>query len=567
MINELAVKDDVILRTILKTVLESGEGVIIQLGPVTGGDFSVGDVITGGQSGATGIITALGSGWIEVAVTSGSFLLKETIGNTGAVTAEVVAIGLRTGRAVLRQVYYNIYLDGIRVTDRLTGASVTYSQEASRIHNSVTLESTDEWLYHRSKPDGSAASRLTVQVGSREMYFLIEEREGDEQNFTITGRSLTATEDTPYKEAETWRYDDATPASAIAGDMAGGRPLVWQAVDWSVPSGYEFEGTGVQGIIELAGEVGAVVRSNDAGEFVVRPTFSVRPVKLSGADPDVSFDREESLFELGYAETPGTGHNAVTVYGHSPNTSAPDVEVEEPEDGTRDVGDTAYVRVYWPGEPPIDAQRYLTDGVFAGFPKTAEREIEEIIEFHDGNASASKPIHELISLTWLGDEPPGYNWEAGSRELSLAGVDEDIISTQYKAAEIKYKTRYWRYEVWEAEVARVILALEIPKAYDTTVRAVIDDGDKELEDIEAPLLTTQEAALARAMMELDSVRYLERRLTISTPYDDRAVDGNIAHLDDGRLSLNGNSQIFGARIVFDGPMVTQELECVGWDMN
>ena len=89
-------------------------------------------------------------------------------------------------------------------------------------------------------------------------------------------------------------------------------------------------------------------------------------------------------------------------------------------------------------------------------------------------------------------------------------------------------------------------------------------GNKELEDIEAPLLTTQEAALARAMMELDSVRYLERRLTTKTPYDDRAIDGNIANLDDGRLSLNGNSLIVGARTVFDGPMVTQELECVGW---
>ena len=564
LIQELAAKDDVILRMVLKTVLESGEGVIIQLGPVTGGEFIVGDTVAGGQSGATGIIADLGPGWIEVAVTGGAFSLKETINNGGVVTAEIVAIGRRTGQAVLRQVYYNIYLDGIRVTDRLTGASVDYHQDST--HNQVSLESADEWLYQRSRPDGSGDNRITVQVGSREMYFLIEERSGGEQGFTLTGRSLTAIEDTPYKETETWRYDDAALASAIAEDMAGGRPLDWLAADWAVPGGFEFEGTGVQGIIKLADEVGAVVRSNDAGEFVVRPKFPVRPVHLPGAVPNVSFDREESLLELSYTETPGTGHNAVTVYGHSPNTSAPDVEVEEPEDGTRDVGDTAFVRVYWPGEPPKGMQRYLTDGVLVGLPKTAEREIEEIIEFHDGTASASKPKHELISLTWLGEEPPGYNWEDGSRELSLTGVDDDVISTQYKAAEIKYKTRYWRYEVREASVARVILVLEIPKAYDTTVRAVIDDGNKELDDIEAPLLTTQEAALARAMMELDSVRYLERRLTIKTPYDDRAIDGNIANLDDGRLSLNGNSLIVGARTVFDGPMVTQELECLGWDV-
>ena len=573
LIQELAAKDDVILRMVLKTVLESGEGVIIQLGPASGGEFIVGDVVTGGQSGAEGVITDLGAGWIDVAVTSGAFSLKETISNGGAVTAETTALGQRTGNAILRQVYYNIYLDGIRVTDRLTGASVDYSQNST--HNQVTLESCDEWLYHRSKPDGSAASRITVQVGSRELYFLIEERSGDEQGFTITGRSLTAMEDDLYKEAETWRYDNPTLASSIAEDMAGGRPLDWLAVDWAVPGGFEFEGTGVQGIIKLAEEVGAVVRSNDAGEFVVRPKFPVRPVHLPAADPDVSFDREESLLELSYTEKPGTGHNAITVYGYSPNTSAPDVEVEEPEDGTRDVGDTAYVRVYWPAEPPEDqpkgTKRYLTDGKLTDQPVQAEREIEEIIEFHDGTASASKPVQELLSFEWLGEEPDvvddtKYIHVAGSKEFSLKGVVEELIATQYKVARIKYKTRYWRYEVREASVDRVILALEIPKAFDTTVRAVIDDGDKELEDIEAPLLTTQEAALARAMMELDSVRYPENRLTIGTPYDNQAIDGNIAHLDDGRLSLYGNALIVGAKITFDGPMVTQELELVNYEI-
>ena len=45
----------------------------------------------------------------------------------------------------------------------------------------------------------------------------------------------------------------------------------------------------------------------------------------------------------------------------------------------------------------------MTDGVdWTGLPKTAEREIEEIIEFHDGTASASKPVHELISFDLAG---------------------------------------------------------------------------------------------------------------------------------------------------------------------
>ena len=561
---ELAARDDVRLRSIIKNVLESGAGATMQLGPSTGGEFSLGDAITGGSSGATGTIIDLGTGWIEVIVPSGSFLLKETISNAGGAEAEIAALGLRTGKAVLRQVYYNIYLDGVRITDRLTAASVDNHQDST--HNLVSLESSDEWLYHRSRPDGSAVGRITVQVGSREMYFLVEERRGDELGFTITGRSLTAAEDAPFRESETWRYDDDSLAGDMAGDMAGTRPLIWQTVNWVVPHDFEFEGTGVQGIIKLAAEVGAVVRSNDAGEFVVRPRYPVRPVQLPAVEPDVSYDREESLLELDYTETPGSGHNAVTVYGHSPKISPPDVEVEDPEDGTRDVGDIACVRVYWPEAPPEGMQRYLTGGLLAGLPRQAEREIEEIIEFHDGNALSSKPVHELISLTWLGDEPPGFNWDPGSKELSLTGVDDEIISTQYKAAEIKYKTRYWRYEVTDATTARVILALEIPRAFDTTVRAVIADGDKELEDIEAPLLTTGEAALARAVSELDGIRYLERKLRLSAPYNDRAVDGNIAFLDDGRLSLNGNTLISGAKIIFDGPMVYQELECVGFEL-
>jgi hypothetical protein len=152
----------------------------------------------------------------------------------------------------------------------------------------------------------------------------------------------------------------------------------------------------------------------------------------------------------------------------------------------------------------------------------------------------------------------------------LKGVVEEEIASQYKVAEIKYKTKYWRYKVVGASVARVLLALKIPEAYDTTVRARINDRDrkedKELDDIDAPLLTTKEAALARAKMELDSVRYLERRITVRAPYDDRATDGNTVFLDDGRLSLSGNVQIMSVKTVFDGPKVTQDLECVGWDM-
>lgn len=65
----------------------------VRHGSVTGGPFQVAETITGGTSTATGTVSYVGSGWVELTAVSGTFVAGETLtGGTSLATATSVSV-------------------------------------------------------------------------------------------------------------------------------------------------------------------------------------------------------------------------------------------------------------------------------------------------------------------------------------------------------------------------------------------------------------------------------------------------------------------------------------------
>ena len=540
----------------LRQTVMAGTGIRLSIGTVGNGPFQIGETVEGTDSGASGIAVAVGEGLLDLESPSGIFIAGEMVsGQTSGASAMVGGFIVTTGRAVFRAAAYEIYLDGMPVRRRITGARINMDEDF--VHNTIDIDSSDRDLFFLADPvQGQGLSRIEVQVGTRVFYFLLETRSGTEESFQIWGRSLTAVQDSPHAVDVVFTLEEARPASEIAADLAGPRALDWQCEDWVAPATFEFQGPPLSGIVDLATEIGAVVRSQDDGSFLVRKRYPVRPVEMPAAQADIEYDRELTLIELSFSEQAGTGHNRILVNGYSENVDLPLMEVEE----TTGQGEDTFVRVYWGSREPSDIpDHYATDGqvLFLG---ASEEDFTEAVDFFDGAGQVSKPIKALKNIKWVGDASPGVDWAEHSSELQLQDTNE-TLGTRYRVAEVTYTARYWRYRLHGHDVERMIMALTVPSVPDTTVSVAMGDGDYEADSIEAPLLFGDAAAAARGMAWLDENRYHIKDIQVMAPYDDRAVDGVLADIDDGALSITGKCHVRAAEILFDGPRVVNILEC------
>ena len=475
--------------------------------------------------------------------------------------AVAVRNDLTTGaESTIRLPDYDILLDGASIRNALTQARVVFDED--QVHNEVFLDGVDTKLWRKADPSQApGSSRLLVRVGSRSLPFLLEERSGTEEGFTIWGRSLSATEDEPHAVPSDYSIETFTPASELAARMAGTRGVDWLAVDWLIPPTFEFVGTGAAGLVRLAEEIGGVARADDDGRFIVRPCPAIRPVYLPKATPAFRFERAEDLLALSVSMKRGNGFNRVTVEGYSPDVELPKMEVE----AETQRGEDAFVRVYWcASEPAVTPERYATDGqtMFLG---AFEETVTELLDFADGQAQASKPVHELLGIDWIGDSSPGMSAEVGGDLIQLEGTD-DALASRYRVGRVSYRTRFWRYRLWRHDVERLLMAIKVPTVPDTTVDVVIGDGDIAADAVKAPFLFGAEAAAARGLAELDNQRYDAIEIQFDTPRLD-VVDGQVIAIDDGELGIAGNFLCRSAEIICDGPQVIGRYSAVQYQVT
>jgi len=158
---------------------------------------------------------------------------------------------------IIRSHTWDILLDGISIKARINTLSIRLDE--SSVHNYIEFTSLLADFY---KDCDSALrrgeSRIEVTIDGRTRYFMVDDREINEPEFTITGMSLSGNLDTPY---HTGAYIPEEPkaASEIASEMLQSR-CIWNVADWVVPAEFESQAP-FDGVQRLAEAVGAVARS------------------------------------------------------------------------------------------------------------------------------------------------------------------------------------------------------------------------------------------------------------------------------------------------------------------
>lgn len=449
-------------------------------------------------------------------------------------------------------VEYDIFLDGVSIKNKIIDASVSCGEGG--IHNAVTMQSNSKELFLDCDPvmlEGT--SRIEIQVGSRNIYFLLEKRDGDESAFSLWGRSLSAIEDSPYVADLDYSLSEPKSAKSVVEEILTTSSLNWDCDDWNLPTSFNFNGPPIEGIARIAAAIGAVVRCEDDGTICVRQKFPVRPVNMNGSNAVVNYDRK-NLIRLDYNYTRGSHYNAIDVIGCTDDVDLPDLYIEE---SSLVVGDDAYLRAYWAGKKPSGViSTYVTDGSIISLGEETTEETEsETVTFVDGIASVSKPITLVTNIVWIGDSGENVSYEKYSKDLK-------IDNGAYRLAKIHYKTTYSRYRLTGHEVEMLLALLTFGSESDVSVTIKIGTGDKVAPELGSPLLTTENIAVVAGTAWIDANKYDYKSVSLETPYDDGVTDGVLCYINDAEINCAGNFHIKNYDIIMDGPQVINRLEVV-----
>ncbi|MCK4542166.1 MAG: hypothetical protein KAU17_08035 [Spirochaetales bacterium] len=446
-------------------------------------------------------------------------------------------------------VEYDVLLDGVSIKKNTTDVIISYREDS--VHNSISIRSADKELFWKCDPlVNEGISRIEVRIGTRQIYFLLEKRTGDEKVFSFWGRSISAREDTPYAEDLDYSLDEPKSAKAVVEEILIVSSLDWQCDDWILPTSFEFEGTPMEGISQIVNAIGAIVRCKDDGTILVRQRFPVRPINMNGADVAVSYDRSH-LTRLDYENYKGLQYNAVEVVGFTDDVGLPDMAVEE---SSPVMGDNVHVRVYWAGNKPSGGiATYVTDGnINILGEETSEEDEAETVTFMDGIASVSRPITSITNFEWIGDSGGNINYEKFSKDLEIA-------NEAYRIGEITYKATYSRYCVSDHDVEVLLALLTFGGESDVSVEVKMGAGDRSAPDLNLPLLTSQSIAVVAGTAWLDENKYDKKKVVLETPYNDNVIDGVLVYVNNAEINCIGNFHIEDCNISIKGPRVINEI--------
>lgn len=449
-----------------------------------------------------------------------------------------------------------VFLDGQNIARKITSLNITINEDS--IHNTIEMTSIDLELWAKSNPEiNPGSTRIIFQIGSRQMYFLLEERDGDYDTFRIWGRSASAMDSAQYVENITYSAPDKISAQETAEGFLSSLVLDWQVCDWLLPDGFEYEGDPIAGVQTIADIIGAVVRSQDDGNLTVRYRNPVRPYNVSKQSPVATYSTDNQILSIPYKNEKGLDYQGVEVFGDARDLPAPELELIESDPIQ---GEDCHLKAYFSTDSIHELEIFLTSGLILPIGEYTEK-IENVdLTFQEYTASVSRPIMEITDIEWIGNDGGEINFNPYQKELTC--------EAQYALCKLSYRTKYTKYRVYSHDIEKILTVFSSIGYPDISVKLVIDGVEN---PILAPAivdqnLTNQEAATARGKAYLDDKIYDKTVFSIEAAYHEACMDGEIIGIESDREHFAGNVMVKKADIHFDGVKITQSIEAVRWQV-
>jgi hypothetical protein len=410
---------------------------------------------------------------------------------------------------------WDIRVDGQSIKAAIENVSISIKDSEKLLH--VEINFIDMSWYDKCNPlDDKGTERIEVELKAILYSFLLEDRNRTEsvdnsgaliEAFSIWGRSRGALLTEDYTTSVVQKYED-NAASEIADDLAGDVPVNWGCEDYNVKT-YTPNGYPLDGLVELAEAIGAIVVSAPDGTLIIRPEFPIRPKDLNQADFGCKID-DDNMFSLDLSyEQPQYSSVQVKISSDSEDISF----VIEEDASCAKIGGKITVKIY-PSKTGAGYKVSVPGGVTATKIASAAGESpEETVTISAGKASVKYPIWSVASYHITGcDGAKSMTWTPGSKDLLVTDAKCSVVK-------INYTTRY---DAWEISSAVEIEGIGcVTLADDGAADAItvfMGRGDKSAEAISKNLITTERMATVVGAAYLDKSYYLVSKYRLSVPY-------------------------------------------------
>ena len=362
-------------------------------------------------------------------------------------------------------------------------------------------------------------------------------------------------------------------AGTVAAEMLSVQSIAWNVGAFVLPEGYSFSGSPAKGVEDVARVYGAIVRADDAGNFVMTDRFpGMFPPWGAGTypsgTPDFELDTLDAVLDgPSYADVDGEDYDSVEVAAQDLRGGGLDIEVatESPA-----INVTTEIRVFWPEELwaagiyPVYSLAGPTQGLgIAGSLSYQGRnfgEYTETLTFQNGEARTRHIIDSVGTITPVARETiyqslTWYNWRGENTIHAVHNVTGNPISGIY---EVTYTTHFLTYHLTTGTPGKYLVGFAAP-ATDAPKKYQFGVGANPAPRIEDQYLTDAAGKEFRAVSVLKASSSM-KRVSMELPMTTQIRDGMICSFSDPVFGLSGNFWVDRVEMNIEAIKMTYKLD-------
>ena len=332
-----------------------------------------------------------------------------------------------------------ITLDGVDIADQWQTASVVFAWGAPHAEITIESQAADLWPLADPETDRGTARIVADWGGGVAVSFLLENREGDPDAFTLRGRTLSALATSDYAAPVVVSHSDIDPvdmAELVQAHTA--EAVTWALGDYAVSALYVFGGYPIDGVRDMAELFGGVVQPGASGGLTCTPKHPYAPSAFEAVSPALTADWTDHIIDIEHGMEAGAKYDSIIVRSPDPQEDP----VIEQESGEPIAGiEAAYVRIYWPEQADVDTDIDVTAGTATKVSTTPLEYVStERVKFADGASSVRYPVFSVDSVEWVGAS-------SSTPTAAMGGKTLKITDYGVRIADVTYTTKYDRYSV------------------------------------------------------------------------------------------------------------------------